>query len=156
MLLSDQAKLVLLLGLTAACLSTIFFSPSTTMHNSNMKVLSPPLQQFCKAAGDAVKECQKSKESSGNQKMDCASLETHVANCEKTVRRAFRDINLGGCPFPIKSLTLCEDEWCRGRSDPTSCAEECSGVREQLSSCIQQHVSRYFEWAGLQNDGTAT
>lgn len=146
---------MLLMGLTAACLSTMFFSPSTTMHNSNMKVLSPPLQQFCKAARVDAQECRKTNDSNGNQIMHCSLLEKQVAKCEKTVRRAFQDINLGGCPFPIRSLTLCEDEWCRGRSDPTSCDEECSGVREQLSSCIQQHVSRHFEWAGLKNNGSA-
>lgn len=151
-MLSDPAKLTLLVVLTVSCLSTILFAPSTTMHNSSMKVLSPPLRQFCMTPRDAAQECRKTK-SEQEDKRSCNLFDKNVVKCENVVRRAFRHMNLGGCPFQIKALTLCEDEWCH--QDPISCNKRCSGVREALSSCIQQQVASYLERNGLNADGTA-
>jgi hypothetical protein len=115
-----------------------------------MKVLSPPLRQFCKAPRDAAQDCQE--DGHNKDKQACKLLNKNIIDCEFVVKRAFRHINLGGCPFYIKALTLCEDEWCH--QDPKSCAEECSGVREALSTCIQEYVTKYFVTNGMKPDGT--
>mmetsp|Transcript_1569 Transcript_1569/g.2916 ORF Transcript_1569/g.2916 Transcript_1569/m.2916 type:complete len:147 (-) Transcript_1569:1013-1453(-) len=142
-MLSDLGKLSLLVILTAGCLATMFTSPSTTMHNPNMRVLAPPLGQFCKAPRDSVKQCSKDKE-------DCIQSEKSLQNCESVVKQAIRHINLGGCPFQIKALTLCEDEWCQ---NPKSCQEECAGVRESLTLCIRDTILSQFQKNGLKEDG---
>lgn len=152
-MISDRSKLLLLVVLTVVCLGTIFTSPSTTMGNPNMRVLSPPVRQFCKAPREAAadKGCSNAKHSS-EKPQECSSLMKAVQTCDRMLQRAFQHINLGGCPFQIKAVTLCEDEWCR--HDPKSCMEECSGVRESLSVCTQQQVSSYFQRHGLKENGT--
>jgi hypothetical protein len=143
---------LLLLVLTVSCLSTMFISPSTTMLNSNMKVLSPSMLQFCKVPRDAAQDCRKAVYN--KDKQACTVVDRVLVNCENVVKRAFRHVNLGGCPFHIRALTLCEDEWCH--QDPKSCAVECLGVREALSTCIQQHVTNYFFTNGMMPDGNPT
>ncbi|KAG7347006.1 hypothetical protein IV203_006075 [Nitzschia inconspicua] len=117
-----------------------------------MKILSPPLLQFCKASRDAAQNCRKQIDNSFSNQ-DCILLDKNVVKCESAVKQAFQHINLRGCPFQIKALTLCEDEWCH-LQDPKSCTKECSAVREALSSCIQQQVSHYFERSDLTTNGT--
>lgn len=146
MAIPDQAKFVLLVTLTVCCLRTIFYAPSTTMHSSSMKVLSPNVQMFCKPFRDAAADCR-----SRNEKGSCLRMEESVEKCNTSVKNAYQHINLGGCPFHIKAVTLCEDEWCR--HDPNACESECSSVAEKLASCVQQHVYSYFQRNGLENNG---
>lgn len=145
---SDRAKLLLLVASTALFLGTLLTSPSTTTNNPNMRVLVAPVRQFCKAPREAATACSKR----GEHQTECARLTQSVQTCDRVLKGAFRDINLGGCPFQIKAVTLCEDEWCR--HDPKSCLEECSSVKAFLASCIQRHVASYFQRNGLKEDGT--
>jgi len=105
---------------------------------------------------DAFSECssRSGKDNGEELKQKCARLKQSERKCEKAVRDAFRYVNLGGCPFEIKALTMCEDDWCH--QDPNSCIRECSGVREELFSCIEQHVSSFLLKNGLKNDETLT
>jgi hypothetical protein len=143
----DRVKLLLLSVVTGLSLGSIITSPSITMNNPNMRVLAAPVRQFCKAPREAAKGCN----SGSDKQTECNILTNSVRTCDQVLQQAFHNINLRGCPFEIKAVTLCEDEWCR--QDPKSCFKECSGVRESLSSCIQGHVVSYFQRSGLTNDG---
>lgn len=162
MALPEKAKVAVLLLITAACLITIFTSPSITMWDANMRVLPPQGRQFCKVPRKRVSECENSmgdaagEDIQDRKKKNCNSLVTEFQKCETIVKRAYRNINLGRCPFQIKSLTLCEDEWCENKSAEglKSCAEECAGVRESLTTCIEQTVLDSFRRNGLNEDGT--
>jgi hypothetical protein len=146
-MLSDPTKLLLLAICMVACLGTLFTSPSITMGNAAMRVLAPPVRQHCMAPRQAANKC--SKES----KAPCPDLDKVVVKCQSVVERAYRHINLGGCPFEIKALTLCEAEWCQS-GDGASCERECSNVRESLSSCIQRQVAAFLNRNGIEKDGT--
>ena len=147
MMLSDPMKLLLLAICTLACLGTLFTSPSITMENAAMRVLSPSVRQFCDAPLQAAREC------SAESRASCRDLEKVVKECQSVVQKAYRHINLGGCPFQIKALTLCEAEWCR-TGDMSSCERECSAVRESLSKCTRRQVEMFLHRNGLEKDGT--
>ena len=162
MILPDYAKLLLLFLITTASLSTLLTSPSITMGNAKMRVLSPQPQQFCTAPRKRARECENAAAAEDNNKdggtLKCNYLTEAVHQCEKMVERAYRSINLGGCPFQIKSLTLCEDEWCHNVSPQgiKSCQDECAQVRRSLATCVEQRVIERFRWNGLNEDGTTT
>jgi hypothetical protein len=148
-MLSDRAKLSLLAMCTMACLGTFFTSSSIAMGNAAMRVLSPRTRQHCMAPIRASNQCQKE----GNA---CTFQKAVATRCEAVVKRAYRHINLGGCPSEIKALSLCEAEWCHSTGFPadSSCVQECSIVKETLSNCVQRQVQSFFRKNGLQNDGT--
>jgi hypothetical protein len=152
---TDITKLILLGIVTAACLGTIFISPTTTMNNPNMRILASNTRQFCKVPREAVQKCSNNnkKKNHDNSDVNCNQAEQSLQKCQNVVNRAFQHINLGGCPHQIKALTLCEDEWCNSH-DVKSCQEECNGVREPLSVCIRQHVTSFFQRNGLNDDGS--
>jgi hypothetical protein len=161
---------------------TLWTSPTITFGHANFPVLSPKLQTHCGPIRKALKECEdgdkptETKSKTMPKDVDaspdaCSSparkdeevnrLRHDLKICEKTVRKAYRDINIGGCPFEIKSLSLCENEWCHGSASqsllPSSsafCQTECAGVKEKLENCIEQHIQQYFRRAGLNQDGT--
>lgn len=159
-MLPDSAKLVLLLLISAGCMSTLFTSPSIALQDANMRVLSPEAAQFCKAPRNIATECESSVAPGDNNKdgktLKCNSLLKGVQKCDSIVKKAYRSINLGGCPFEIKYLTLCEDEWCQNESHEgiKSCRDECAGVRESLTTCVEKRVIDAFRWNGLNKDGT--
>ena len=146
-MLSDPLKLFFLAICTIGCLSTLFTSASIRMGHSSMGVMTP--RNHCMAAKRAVNQC-KTQSSKG----PCKTLEEAASKCQKAVKQAYRHINLGGCPFEIKSLTLCEAEWCRSNSRFQDCEKECSMVRKNLDTCIENQVLNYFLKSGLEKDGT--
>jgi hypothetical protein len=164
MVLPAKAKLALLLCITAGCLSTFFTSPSITMWDANMRVLSPTspqARQFCNVPRKKASDCEGPTNDPGQEKQDeekktCSSLLLDAQKCDTLVKRSYRNINLEQCTYHIKSLTLCEDEWCVGYSadEIKSCGEECSGLRESLTTCIQKNVLDSFRRNGLNEDGT--
>jgi hypothetical protein len=153
-MLSDPVKLLVLAVLTVLCLGTLFTSPSITMGNPSMRVLSPNVRQRCMVPRKQVnKKCASSSKETSSAV--CTELQRVVERCDRTVRRAYQHINLGGCPLEIKSVTLCEDEWCHSSaSDASSCEGECATVRESLANCVQQQVFFYLKRSGLDEDGT--
>ena len=157
MMNTDIAKLTLLVIVTAACLGTIFISPTTTMNNPNMRTLASNTRQFCKVPRETVQDCSNNNKKKNDENTgidtDCSRAEQSLQKCQSIVNHAFQYINLGGCPYQIKAVTLCEDEWCN-TEDIKSCQEECNGVIESLSVCIRQHVTSFFQRNGLNDDGS--
>lgn len=155
---TDVVKLLLLPVMILACLSTLWTSSSIQFNNADFRVLSPQVQTYCRAPRQqTVKECEAAAAAPGAPppSFDCQRLQTSLKQCESAVKKAYRDINIGGCPWEIKSLTLCENEWCRGSpNDASSCQTECAGVRESLTACIQRRVAVYFRRNRLKEDGT--
>eukprot|EP00980_Cylindrotheca_fusiformis_P003118 scaffold721_cov131-Cylindrotheca_fusiformis.AAC.8 len=149
-MVSDQTKIALLAICTIACLGTFFTSSSIAMGNAGMRILSPQTRQHCAAPNRAASECQKEGKS-------CASQAAVATKCKEAVKRAYRHINLGGCPSEIKALSLCEEEWCHsvGLPSDSSCVQECSKVREGLNSCVERQTQVYFKKYGLRKNGTA-
>lgn len=121
------------------------------MGNPSMKVLADGGGKFCKEPRKKDRECDKSTNANTVQ---CDNFRQTAQKCEKAVQKAFRDINMSGCPKEIKMTTLCEDEWCHHQLDGISCKKECAGVRELLSVCVQQHVMHYFKRNGLKENGS--
>ena len=165
----DSLKLFFLLALTFVSMGTLFTSPSISMKNPSMLTASSSTtggggstQRFCMAPMKALKECEKKQsiileEEEEKQCNDLNDRRLNVQKCDMIVKRAFRNINMSGCPNQIKFVTLCEDEWCHHTSsaaDRKSCQKECAGVRESLNVCINQRMMKYFKWNGLQEDGT--
>ena len=160
MLSRDHVKLFLLMALTVACMGTLFVSQSIAMRNPSMRVLTAGggnTRKFCMEPRKAARECEKRANTdasdSSKRKENCITYRLVVQKCENAVKKAYGDINMGGCPKQIKLLTLCEDEWCH-HQDPTSCQKECAGVRENVSVCVQQRIMQYFKWNGLKENGT--
>lgn len=81
-------------------------------------------------------------------------LEKLALDCEGAVSRAFRDINLGGCPHEILANVLCTMEWCEGQgASVILCDQECAKVKQNLQSCVDRHVQSYLGRL-VQVDGT--
>ena len=146
MALSDRIKVTILAVGYMICLATVWTAPSIMMGNASMRKVSPPISQYCKAAQMAARQCRP-----GN---GCEALVANEVKCEEIVRKAYRHINLGGCPMEIKAWTLCEDEWCQKATDPLPCLSECAGVRLSLETCQQNVVESYFKSHSLEKDGT--
>ncbi|VEU37042.1 unnamed protein product [Pseudo-nitzschia multistriata] len=128
------------------------------MGNPSMRVLATGVEKFCIESQEKAIHCEKSmkKDPMGSSMTteNCSSHQKTAQKCEKVVRKAFHDINMGGCPKQIKILTLCEDEWCH-QHDTTSCQKECAVVRQQLSICVKQRVMHHFKRNGLKENGSS-
>ncbi len=125
------------------------------MMNPSMRVISatgPNNQKFCKIPRQIARECEGKANANPTDGNNCNSHREVAKKCERVVRKAFRNINMGGCPKQIKLLTLCEDEWCY--HDRMSCQKECAGVRKNLLVCVQETVELYFKRNGFEKDGT--
>jgi len=205
----DSLKLLFLVALTFASLSTLFTSQSIVMQNPSMRILTATAtrggegggntqqQRFCMTPRrNVMKNCDRklkkgtattvhnnstlnsnnsknaihSEEEEEQQQQQCDTYRNNVQKCQKIVKRAFRDINMKGCPKQIKLVTLCEDEWCSGHyttgtyignhnhnhQTSTSCQKECAGVQDSLELCIKQRIMIVFKQNGLNEDGTTT
>ena len=147
----DFFKFSCLVVVTLMCLGSMFTSQSIAMNNPSMRILTDrDVQQFCKEPrAAAIRDCK-----SDNSISNCSVLRQAAQDCENVLQGALRYINMGGCPHQIKSLTLCEDEWCR-YGDRASCQKECDTVRTNLSTCVQETVLHYFRKKNLNDDGMA-
>ena len=156
MVTRDTIKFFSLVALTLVCIGSFFTSPSISMMNPSMRVITAidaNTRKFCSAPRKEAKECENriNVDSSGG-KEDCNKYGEVAKKCERVVRKAFRYINMGGCPKQLKLLTLCENEWCY--QDPTLCQKECAVVKNSLSLCIQERIEHYFKRNGLKENGT--
>ena len=206
----DSLKLLFLVTLTFASLSTLFTSQSIAMQNPSMRILTVTAtatrggegggnmqqQRFCMTPRrNMMKNCDRKlkkgtattvhnnstlnnnngknaihseEEEEQQQQQQCDTYRNNVQKCQKVAKRAFRDINMKGCPKQIKLVTLCEDEWCSGHfttgtyignhnhQTSTSCQKECAGVQDSLELCIKQRIMIVFKQNGLNEDGTTT
>ena len=152
----DHLKLGLLALCWLLCLGTLFTSPTITQGNPDMGQLKTNTIEACTVPRRKRNECLKNNKASSSSS-SCDGYEYNLKKCERAVKRAYQHINLGGCPFEIKSSNLCDAEWCQGGggSNFESCQKECSGVRESLSSCIHKQILSYFNRFGLTEDGTS-
>lgn len=143
-MLSDRTKVGILGLCYTICLVTLGTSPSISLGNGSLRTLSPPVQQDCQAARKIARECQS----------NCEWRQSAARQCETVVRKAYRQINLGGCTSELKVASACEDEWCQRGSDHMACLTECTGVRGALDKCTKRVVTEYFRKYGLDKDGT--
>jgi hypothetical protein len=136
LVIPERLKLSVLLACFALCLATLF----TSSPSGDLPTLRPTTIRYCKSERSDAKAC------SGNE---CAAKQKTLERCERTVKKAYSRVNLGGCPFQIQANALCEKEWCGKDSTPTQCREECSQVRSRLASCVDGTVNSYLQKAGF-------
>jgi hypothetical protein len=137
-ILTERVKVILLFACFFLSLATLFTSSSFEMGEGDLPVLRPNIIQYCQSQVTQDAACV------GNSSKECAVVETKLKLCQRAVQRAYRRINLGGCPFQIQQNTLCENEWCSRGSKKELCDEECTQVRSQLSSCVEGVVHSYL------------
>lgn len=153
-MLSDRTKLLLLGACLLGSLSTLWTSSSFMMGRNDLGVIEAPLNRFCKEPRAAAKACL----DKDDEDSSCLKLLSQASKCEETLKRAYRHINMGGCPREIQAVTICEVEWCENvggkREAQEACRQECSAVRETLDNCVKRHVSSFFQRYGLEENGT--
>ena len=142
-MLSDGGKLILLMLCIVGCIGSYFTSSSV-----DMKKISPRHFEYCQVPTQAMKACHKKDVPSCGKEHEAAD------KCQAVVSEAYRYINLGGCPWELRSASACEAEWCDGVRRDRSCEQECTGVRQKLNSCVDQQVQKFFKKRGLHIDGT--
>jgi hypothetical protein len=125
------------------------------MGRSDLGKIEAPLNIFCKEPRAVAKKCLNKQDAEDSS---CLKLLSQATKCEETVKRAYRHINMGGCPREIQGVTICQVEWCEdvggNREAEKACAKECSAVRETLDKCVKGHVSSFFQRNGLHENGT--
>ena len=128
MSLREKAKLGLLLGSFLICgLSLLTSQKSFEMGTRDLPVLQPQVTKFCHTYVQARnRQCHRGAAGSSQQLLrpddattsmissSCRVIEQHVSQCEKAVQKAYRSINMGGCPHELRDVTLCELERCGG------------------------------------------
>lgn len=149
----DQTKLYLLFFSYLLFLSTLFTSSSFSLGHRTIQTMSAPVHRFCRTPRNEVKKCLDGQD--GDQQ--CKSQLNQASKCESVLKRAFRYINMGGCPYEIQSVAVCETEWCEGvqadKQGQADCRKECAKARKALDQCVQGHVTTFYARAGLQENG---
>jgi hypothetical protein len=153
-MVSDRAKLGILALSYTLCLMTLVTSPSISLGTGSLRTLAPAIQQHCHKARKNARECQPPTTVASSSSSQCEQLQKASRQCENVVRKAYRQINLGGCAFPLKVSSSCDDEWCQRGMDPAACRIECQHVRDALDHCTNRVVEAYFQKYGLEKDGT--
>ena len=134
--LSEQTKLGLFTVAFVLCLATLF----TSHGGGDLPRANARMGQYCQTERKTARACQE----------DCQPAKMQLEKCESTVKQAFRRINLGGCPWELQTVALCEDEWCRGGASMMECQEECSTVRSQLNTCMENIINAYLKKGGFE------
>jgi len=122
----------------------------------DLATLKPQVNRYCKEPRDRAMQCLDKEEE--EEDSTCASLMKQASKCEEALQKAFRHINMGGCPKEIQAVTICEVEWCEDvRSDTQeaqeACQKECAAVRKSLDACMKGHVASFFRRYGLEDNG---
>ena len=156
-------KLYLLAICWLLCLGTLWTSPSFRFDNPNMGKLKPNMADLCRVARNerSKNHCDSDSStpstSTPKSTLLCKKYDTAVTKCENAVKYAYQYINLGGCPYEIRSTDLCEAEWCTTGSNNfnfQNCQKECATVRQSLVECTTKLVQKYFKRYGLNDDGS--
>ena len=186
MAVREKDKLGLLLGSLLICaLSLLTSQKSFDMGTRDLPLLQPQIHKFCKASFKARNKCQTSNHSNNNNNPQqqpasssnaaCRDSQQQASQCEKAVQKAYRSINMGGCPHELRDVTLCELERCGGyhgvsvihnhlhgmdQTTPTNgrtsrataggCVEHCQVARTTLETCVTQHVQKQLRHYGIQ------
>ena len=159
-MVSDRTKVGMLALGYALCLMTLGTSPSILLGSGSLRTLTPAVQRYCHMARKRAHECQPAAPTtdasspSSSSSSSCEGWHKASRQCETAVQRAYRRINLGGCTFPLRISSSCDEEWCQRGMDPTACRIECQQVREALDQCTNRVVAEYFQKYGLEKDGT--
>lgn len=164
---SDQAKLGLLAASFLACLSTLFTSGSFHTGSRGVGTLHPPTKRLCKDAYHKAKKCgwigddsrsgSEDEHGGATSNPSCKAVISNARKCERTVEKAYRHINMGGCAKMILKSTVCKLEWCEDRHTEKArddCKKECDPIQQELQVCQSDHVKQFFQRAGLNADGT--
>ena len=124
------------------------------MGDRDLETLEAQVDPFCKEPRNSVEKCLEKQQ---EESLSCSSPLQQASKCEQAVQRAFRHINMAGCPREIQAVTICDVEWCEyGRGDreaQEACQNECLAVRETLDACIKTHVISFFKRYGLEENG---
>lgn len=149
------------LGLLATCLLVSLISLFTShktfqMGPRDLPQLQPQVQRFCSLIQKAKSKCL-DRQKSGSRPVDyCQDIIHHASQCPYVVQQAYRYINMGGCPYELRDVTLCELERCGGYHgsghDPFSqegCVQHCDHIRKQLEACVRKSVEYYLQKYGL-------
>lgn len=154
-MLSDHAKLALLVACLTGCFCTFWTSSSVLMGRKDLGTLRAPLSEICREPREIAKRCLETKE---DESPFCGKALAQASKCEETVKRAYQNINMGGCARQIQALTICENEWCDSekgnRQAEEACLKECSRVRQSLDRCTKKNVVSFFQRSGLEENGT--
>ena len=184
MAVREKAKLGLLLGSLLICgLSLLTSQKSFEMGTRDLPLLQPQVHKFCKSSFKARNKCQTpiknnnapQQEQSQSSNAECREIQQQASQCEKAVQKAYRSINMGGCPHELRDVTLCELERCGGYHgvsvihnhlhgmDQTTqnngrtsgataggCVEHCRVVHDTLETCVTQHVQKQLQQYGIQ------
>lgn len=152
-MVSDRTKLWVLAACMLGCAATFFSSSSTLMGPRDLGALSPTVNRYCKEPRDLARKCLDTQQ---HQDSSCSSLLKQATKCEDALKKAFRHVNMGGCPREIQFVTICEVEWCQDSNPKAqeSCQKECAAVRKSLDSCVSKHVADFFKRLGLEENGT--
>ena len=113
--LPEQTKLGLFIAAFVLCLATLF----TSNGGGDLPRVNAKNGLYCQTQRKNARAC----------KENCKEPHYQLEKCESTLKQAVRRINLGGCPFQIQAVALCEQEWCTGGASMMECQEECSTVR---------------------------
>ena len=166
---SDKSKVILLASLFGACLGTFFISNTFYCTDGGVGKVNPQLHKLCEVPRKEASECLSVSEKSNSAddvsakatSSSCAVKLSHVTRCERSVAKAYKDINMGGCIKEIQAMTICQLEWCDHLEERTSedsaakaCRKECDPLNKKLQKCQDSHVKRYFASAGLNSDGS--
>ena len=120
----------------ALCLMTLGTSPSILLGSGSLRTLTPAVQRYCHMARKRAHECQPAAPttdaSSSSASSSCEGWHKASRQCETAVQRAYRRINLGGCTFPLKISSSCDEEWCQRGMDPAPCRTSANSCKSLL------------------------
>ena len=151
----EKAKLGLLASLLVLALGSLLTShKSFQMGPRDLPQLAPQVPRFCASIQKAKDKCIKNQSNSNSNNNNCKDLIQQASQtCPMAVKEAYRHVNMGGCPYELRDVTLCELERCGGyhfsnnAHDPFSqegCVLHCDPVRKSLENCIRNIVNNYF------------
>ena len=172
-MLTDQSKLFLLLACLSICLGTFWTShafPTTTITTGEADVRLHTSPKFCNIPRATWNACTSATSTAGSgagnggtttttssstSTSTCTTQFKMLTTCENVVQKAYRHINMAGCPSEIQAVHRCESEWCsKDDGEPVVCQKECQVSRKVLEECVKRHVHRWFQKHGLDVDGT--
>ena len=136
----EQAKLWLLFLCLAVCIVSLFTSVGVDIAIPTLRYIpGSSRRSYCKGIEETLQRSCSLENTSGKE---CVELHMKGEKCEKTVQKAYRYINMAGCPFQLQAKALCEREWCKESSE--ACSKECAQVRKELQECVDTTVNSYL------------
>lgn len=179
MVLTDKQKISLLVLSWVACILTRLSNQSLYPGYRGLSHVPQPPRTYCNIPRKLEKDCftngeknvggnisstaleynERQLESSAttakeSSSYSCVERTSQLERCERATKKAYAWIYMGGCPFQIQASSICRMEWCQG-GNVEACQRECKVVNDKLDLCIRRNIDSYFNWEGLNADGTA-